>query len=446
MSVVPFYTRCLLRCLVCFSLITTLAVQAEPLEQSLQKALENSKTLQIADEKIFLSQLAVKDAQSQFLPKISLRSNFQAPIKGQSHPVVESLEHQEDTLSLSGRISLLGTEALAVKKARLALEKALLERKVTEQSLVYDTANVYINTLIAQQVQALRKKSQRLFANYLTIAQKRFEIGNYTALEVAQAKQKHLQAMTQVSEAQSTLDAQQVLFRMAIGEEAKDLSLPTITITLSPLPPEKILESFSITNAQIRTTKLSIAMSEIDKDLAKKNFGPSLDFHVSFSLGLYRKPPQNKTSQQNPSRYSGAIGFQLDIPLFSGGENLRSTQRAQSQYQSLTLNLRISQDKLEYDLVNALNHVKIAQTKKESALLAIKIANDILIMTKAQQQSGQKTFLETLEAEVKMIEAEINKLRTEQDFHLSLLTLWKLKGTLTLRALLETLKTNKVLF
>ncbi|MEM8825530.1 MAG: TolC family protein, partial [Pseudomonadota bacterium] len=118
----------------------------------------------------------------------------------------------------------------ATKKRLLSGREQL---RATENQLVFDTVQAYMNVLANQSEVELNASNVRVLERQLQASSDRFEVGDVTRTDVAQSEARLALARSQLIAAEAALDAASYTFERIVGHVPQNLQPPPPT---PPLP------------------------------------------------------------------------------------------------------------------------------------------------------------------------------------------------------------------
>jgi outer membrane protein len=272
------------------------------------------------------------------------------------------------------------------------------EFKGIEQRIIYDSVIAYLSVLRNQSLVQLSKKNVNVLNQQLDATVSRYQLGELTRTDVAQATAALESATSILASRQGLLDLAYSIFETAVGIPPTELD---VNIELPPLP--STLEEAKNLAVDFNTTiKANLIKEKRSKSLleaAKSNTLPTLSFSTSLSGG-------ESASQSEFTNF----GFSLtgSIPLYNGG--LLKSKEKQALHE---LDLRIAQT--EISRLNVMQAVVSAWSDFEvSSSIIIARAREVEATELAYQGTieearlGARTTLDVLNAEQTLMNTKTN--------------------------------------
>ncbi|MHA1573866.1 MAG: TolC family protein, partial [Alphaproteobacteria bacterium] len=114
----------------------------------------------------------------------------------------------------------------AVRQAKAEVQSQREALRSVEQTVLLDAATAYVNVVRDQAVVRLRENDVRVLSEQLKATRDRFEVGEVTRTDVAQAEARRSEAVATLSVAQSNLKSSRAAYEQVIGHPPGSLQTP----------------------------------------------------------------------------------------------------------------------------------------------------------------------------------------------------------------------------
>jgi TolC family type I secretion outer membrane protein len=301
-----------------------------------------------------------------------------------------------------------GGETVANTERAERLVRAERARLVAiEQSVLLDAATVYTNLLAAQAVLDFSIQNEDRLRRQLQATQDRFDVGEVTRTDVAQADAALSGASAARVLAEGQLAAAQADYRRVINQEPASLVVPEPLAALPPTQPEA-QQLAEINNPNVAVAQYDLAAARSEVDVAFSALLPRLSVRGELS---YNEDPTPELSDQREA----TIGANLRVPLYQGGgEYARIRQTKQT--------VRQRQDDLETAYRGVRNEVTAAweafvtATAQIDSIEAQVRANEIAAEGSRQEALvGQVTTLDVLDTESNLFQSQVDLVQARRD-------------------------------
>ncbi|MGA8171700.1 MAG: TolC family outer membrane protein [Methylocystis sp.] len=303
-----------------------------------------------------------------------------------------------------------GRTANSVRQAESSVLSARATLRQTEQSILQSAATSYMNVLRDTAILALRKSNVAVLTEQLRLTRDRFQVGEVTRTDVAQAEASLAQANSDVYTAQGMLKISIAGYRQVVGVEPK---------TLEPAPgvekmlPKSLNEAIAL--ALVESPAVVAALHQVDvAALAVKVAEAAL------------APTVSVTAQVGP-QYDSFLGFpgtrqfsaqaigNLNIPLYQGGSEFASIRQAKEQLGQARLSADLQRDNARVGVVTSFAQLETAKASIVSNQAAVRAAEIALMGVREEAKVGQRTTLDVLNAQQALLSARVNLVIAQHD-------------------------------
>src|SRR3954469_7318741 len=180
----------------------------------------------------------------------------------------------------------------------------------TEQQVLFQAIQAYMSVVTDQSILDLRRNNEKVLQAQLQATNDRFQAGEVTKTDVAQAQSRLQGATADRIAAEGDLTASIAVYRQVIGQEPVQLSMPAVPPNL-PLKEEEVL-GLAQGQPQVVTAQFVVAATKDDIDTQFSELLPSVSVQGSVS----------HTDEQQSDRDAandGTILGVLTVPLYQAG-------------------------------------------------------------------------------------------------------------------------------
>ena len=323
----------------------------------------------------------------------------------------------------------------SVKSADSSVRAAQYELYNYEQTVFMNASVAYLNVVRDIAILDLQRSNEKLLKKQLDETIERFNVGELTRTDVAQAKSSHSQAIASRISAEGNLQVSKAVYQQVIGKQPQNLSEPENIHTFLPADFDKALSYTMENNYQILAAKQALNA----KDYAvKANYGALL-------------PQLNATASvaktKNDPRYHGLSdseidsvewGLNLTVPLYDAGENRAKIRQSkyskwQAYEQVLGAERAAVSDVTSYWESMVANDAKIKALQEQVNADAIALEG-----VKKEELLGNRTVLDVLNAYQSLLDSQVDVVKARREYYLSAMQVMQAMGRLTA----ENLKLN----
>ncbi len=415
------------------------------LEQAVNIALKNNPTVQAATAYSDAAQHAIDTAKAGYLPQL----NFSEGVTRGNNPVYvfgTLLTQQQFTAAnfdlgflntppavdnfrtqFSASMSLydFGRTSGRVRNARIQAQSVRQGTNRTEQSVVFEVINAYLNGLLAREQVRVAQSAATMAQADLDRAHAREQQGLAVASDVLSAQAQLAQAKEDQIRAQNAVAISQAALNVAMGvsEDAPTQTqgkLEPVKVTigdLAILQQQALKQRPDYHEAQLQAERAGNSVS-----LARKEFLPRIDMMAS-----WEQDNQTFAARGGNNWIAGAT---LTFNIFNGGsrraqiaESRAYERRAEALRRQMEAGVRLQVREAFLNLNAARQRVEVSRDSAAQAEESLRILQN-------RYEAGLATIMDVLRAETMRTSAQNNHLNAVYDFRLAFAALELATGKL----------------
>jgi TolC family type I secretion outer membrane protein len=404
------------------------AEAADTLNDALAKAYNNNPQLQAARAQLRATDEGVPQAKSGWRPTVTANGN-----------VGEAWANNEPNRGTAGDYQPRGVDLEITQplytgeRTPSALRQAeslvLAQRSVltsAEQSVLLSAVTAYMNVVQAVAVLELNRNQEAVIARDLEATRTRFEVGELTKTDVAQAESRLAGATAARIQAEGQLAAARAVYANVIGENPGTLEQPAPLSSLPASEDETVAGSENFPDVTAAKYNEQAARNGID--VAFSQIMPFLNL-----VGTAGRA--DDTNVANTSRDEAAIMLQLTVPLYQAGlpaANVRQTKQVAAQRRQELENQR------RFAIQNAVQSWQALETARaqiESFVSQVEATRVALEGVRLEANVGARTVLDILDAEQEYLNAQVSLVGAKRDEVVAAYSVQSAIGQLTARDL-----------
>ena len=410
------------------------AAQAETLDDALAAAYDNNPQLLAERAQLRATDESVPKALSGWRPTVQVSGSA-----GYNRTQIESLNDASvpggaDYLS-PYQYGLSATQPLyqggrTAAQTQAALNQVYAERAhltAVEQSVLLAAVTDYLNVVEAQSTLDLTINNQHVFEKQREATGDRFQVGEVTRTDVAQADAALAQAIAQRQQADGQLQVARAAYRRDIGDMPGILVTPNGVLSL-PGSKEEAIDQATAANPDVVSAQFTRAASEDNVKVVRSQLLPNLSLNATVG--------RSNDAQFQRLRFNDqSVTAQVSVPLYEAGSVYADTRAAKQ-----TVGVRMSQ--FELARRQAIESASAAwEQLKETSANVVSFESQIkaneLALQGVQQESavGERTVLDVLNAEQALFQSRVNLVQARHDQLVAKYTLAAAVGQLTARSL-----------
>jgi outer membrane protein len=404
--------------------VYNLAYQADPV---LKQVIAQRKIVGEGEEQAF----------SAFLPQINAVGNTTALNKDKDRVKDKSVSYNSHGYDLELQQSIFDNRNLVnYKISKLNIDKTEAELSAEQQNLIIRTSDAYFSVLSAMDRLEFSEAEKKAISRQLDQAKRRYEVGIIAITAVHEAQAAFDNANAQVIAAENALLVAREGLRELTMQYIEEVSPLAEKIPLDPPTPEKIqhwVDQALIGNYTLLAAKQETYVRKENINLQRSGHYPTLGLSASYGYQKSNGPNSVSASQS----HDGAIGLNLNIPIYEGNAITSKTRQAQYEYEQ-------SQDAYQ-ELVNSTEKNArssylnvLSEVSRVKALKQAVVSNEsALKATEAGFEVGTRTIVDVLNVQRDLFRAKQEYSNSRYTYILNVLRLKQASGELN-RADLET--------
>jgi len=390
-------------------------------EDALSMAYENNPFLKASREELKATDENMPQAISGFLPSISANTERGRRETTQSGTAIDKVT---DTKEIVIRQPLFrgGQTYNNIKLAKNIIESGRESLKEVEQEVLLEAITAYSDIIRDQEVLELSKNNVEVLQKHLEVTTERFELGEVTKTDVAQAEAGLSVAKSEMISADGILESSKARFERIVGEKPgilKNIEQPALfTHSL-----DELIQIAMAENPSILSTIYSQKAANNRVSVEKGKLLPSVNFQAS-------KDEQRGALFTSSDLENERFSINVSIPLYQSGAEYSSVRQAKFNHGRLKLGLEDQRNKVREAVIEAFNNFHVARAVIKSNQAAIEASQIALEGTQEEAKFGARTTLDVLDAEQELFEAKANLIRSKRDEIVSYYTLLSYIGRL----------------
>lgn len=280
-----------------------------------------------------------------------------------------------------------------------------------EQTVLVDAVTAFMNVRRDARVVEIRRNNAEVLAQHLQAARDRFEVGEITRTDVAQAEARLSGAQAELSAAQSQLAVSRAAYERVTGQPPATLEEPPAL----PGMPDSLADAAEFayqSSPQLLAAQFSEESARHAIRIARSNLRPEVTLSASASAG-------RDSSFSGDERDSTSVTGRVSIPIFTGGLNRSRVRAAVAQEEQARHQVRQARRQVTEGVTNAWSNYVTSLAVIESSQQAVR-ANEIALDGVEQEAYvGIRTTLDVLDAEQELLNSRLTLVTAERDSYVA---------------------------
>lgn len=319
-----------------------------------------------------------------------------------------------------------GRSKLAVEAAKETVLATRQQLIAIEQSVLQRAIGAYFSVREASENVALRESNLRLIREELRAARDRFEVGEVTRTDVAQAEARLAQARSDLAAAMGTLVQAQEEYANVVGRKPGRLAaprgLPRIGTSVKQAKARAVRDHPTMKQAQHQVSAAELAVLG-----AKAAVNPRLTLEGSIS--------NNNTLNSATSTETAQLGLNISGPIYRGGALASATRSAIARRDATRGNLHVVRHNIRQNVGDAYAQLQSANAQIQATEQQIRAARVAFRGVREEATLGARTTLDVLNAEQDLLNAQAGRITAEANRYRAAYAVLASTGRLTVTAL-----------
>jgi outer membrane protein len=416
------------------------AAHGETIGDALTKAYLSNPDINSQRAAVRASDENVPKANSGYLPTVQANANsgvqstyaqdILPPIAGAASSYNQTLLPRGYGVTVNQSIFNGNKTYNSVRQAESTVLGQREQLRFTEQTTLLNALTYYMNVMRDTATLELDRNNVEVLKEQLRQTRDRFNVGEVTRTDVAQAEAALAQADATELLAVSTLQGSISNYRQVVGDQPHSLAPVTPVVRLLP---SDLTSAIAI--SQVEHPAITASLHGVDVALLNVKINESALYPQVSLQGALQKSFDLSSEPQGSKALVGSLIGQVTIPIYDGGSSFASIRQAKEQVSQQELSADSQREKVRaavvaswYANANAAGVVRAAKSQVQAAEVA-------LAGVREEAKVGQRTTLDVLNAQQTLLQARVQLVNAQHDQVVDSYTLLSAIGRLSVKIL-----------
>ena len=320
-----------------------------------------------------------------------------------------------------------GANRKNIKAQKLQNQISALATQTTANSIQEQIAQLYVQILYSKDALDVNKAMEETAKSQFGRGKEMYEQGQISKADLAQLESQAASAQYDCVATQTQIDnyKRQLKELLEITDDRKfDISgigtNDEATMQLIPSVNEVYQKALNL-RPEIQSSRLSIDAADLDIDIAKAGYYPS----ISLTAGIGGS--RESAGEQMRQNLSASAGVTLSIPIFDNKRNKTNVQKARLNKMDSELQLQDQQKKLYSTVEEYWLNAYSNQQKYVAANAKLKSAQTSYELLDEQFKNGLKNIVELMNGRDELMSAQQDRLQSKYNtlLHIQLLKFYQ---------------------
>lgn len=375
-------------------------VSAETLSDAIALAYRTNPTLlaQRANQRALDE--SVPQARAGLRPTISVSADVDYSRADTPAGVVET-----DTLGvgigLSQNLYTGGRVGHAIGAAEANVLAGREQLRGVEQAVLASVIQAYVDVRRDMEILTIRQDNLAVLRRQLDEADARFEVGEITRTDVAQAQARLAQSEADLAQAQAQLSVSRAAYAAVVGQAPTNLEAP-VALPGVPTDFDSALDVGLVENPAVRGAEFALRAAEARVAAARSEYLPSVRATASYGGS------SDLSNFDLTDRTAFTAGASLSVPLFTGGLNRSRVAQALETANAAQIDLEGQRRGVLQDVSSAYAQLVSARSSVAAGEQAVRAASVAAEGVRQEAQVGLRTTLDVLNQELELRAAQVD--------------------------------------
>lgn len=419
------------------SLVTGLALagllvfpaSAETLQDALVAAYNNNPQLLAQRAQVRATDESVPQALGGWRPTVSLTGQA-----GRQHSENNLRESTTSPRSVTGQISQplfrggRTTANISQAESNVLAARAFLHQ--TEQTILNGVVAAYMNVLRDQAIVELNRNNESVLSRQLQATRDRFEVGELTRTDTAQAESRLSGATTTRIQAENNLIASRAVYQRLVGSPPGELA-PAPAITGLPATQQ---DAINIALDENPTVVQAEYVEEASRHAVRSALGvllPTVSLNASAGRSDGNSNTTGAANANTGATDTQSITAQVSVPLYQSGSEYAAVRAAKETNSQRRIEIDVQRRQAIENTIRAWSSLLTATDRIRSGADQVRAAEVALDGVRQESDVGSRTTLDVLNAEQELLNARVALVIAERDEYVAAFDLRSAIGRLT---------------
>ncbi|MDI4662853.1 TolC family outer membrane protein [Xanthobacter autotrophicus] len=262
----------------------------------------------------------------------------------------------------------------------------------TEQTVLLNAATAYMNVIQAIALLDLQRKSLAAFEQELRATRDRFNVGEVTRTDVAQAEARVADAQYQVSQAVANLSSARAVYRQVIGVEPGRLSNPRSIEGMLPANVDRVISSGLNHHPAVKASEFAVDAAVFQVKVAEGGLMPNLSLQGQASQAYDQSFAVDKLG-------GASVTLNLSVPIYQGGVEYANIRQAKELLSQARIDVDVNRDAIRAQAVQFWGALEASKVQIQAAQASVAANTLALEGVREEWRVGQRTTTDVLNAQ-----------------------------------------------
>lgn len=404
--------------------------QGQSLSEALALAYQNNPTLEAQRASLRATDEGVSQAQAGWRPDVRITSDL-TRLRRRTNNFLGGGD--ADRTSYGGGLAIRqnvyagGQTKSEISQAKHEVSAERARLLSTEQQVLLDGVTAYMNVFREEAVLKLNIGNEQVLTRQLEATQDRFNVGEVTRTDVAQAESRLARAKATRVKAEGDLEVSRAFYRQIVGESPIAVPIPDFPTAL-PASAEEAAKEALENNPEV--------VSAVYDERAAKSFVALRKGELLPSVDIVGAADHNRNSGGDDRTTNDlSISAELTLPIYQQGAVSSRIREAIQLAAQRRLEVEEARRAAMEDATSAFELLAAARASIQSREAEVRSATIALEGVTQEAAVGSRTVLDVLDAEQELLDAQVSLVSDQREAIVASFDLLSAIGRLTAQEL-----------
>jgi outer membrane protein len=280
--------------------------------------------------------------------------------------------------------------------------------RLLEQTVLLSAATIYMDYLRDAAIVEVQRNNTKVLEETLVNTRARFQYGELTRTDVAEAEAQLAAGKTQQLTAEANLTTTASNYRRIIGDEPKQLAPGSPIDRFLPATLPAAVTLGLVQNPNVTAAMFGIDVNYLQVKIAEGALLPTVTLQAAVQQAYEQQLVIYRT-------FGAAATAQLNVPVYQGGAEYSLIRQSQETLAQQRYNLDVVRDQTRANVVTAWGQLVAGKAQVASAQSQVTASEIALDGVRDEARAGQRITLDVLNAQQALVNARVALVTAQHD-------------------------------
>ena len=296
----------------------------------------------------------------------------------------------------------------AIRQAKSTVQAARESLRTVEQTVLLDATTAYVNVVRDTAIVKLRENDVTVLTEQLKATKDRFDVGEVTRTDVAQAEARRSEALATLAAAQANLKTSRAAYEQIIGHPPGDLVTPP---SIRHLLPGNLDTAMTLGDGENPIILAAVYQEEASLYAVEQIMGEFLP-EVTLEAQYEKRFGESQTLKELETT---TVTGRVNVPFYQGGGVSARVRQAKETNNQLKKEVEDARLRVHADVIANWGILQSSGPAIASAQAAVDANKIALTGVREEEKVGQRTTLDVLDATRELLNSQIGLVTALRD-------------------------------